>query len=421
MKTTIDYERLEKDCFSKIALLRDERAKDSTQLMIEKETPRLLFDFSDSEFSRYRSITDSAAEECRNLICEVITELLEKNDIRHEILEQSLFKGWPVVPIFAVVIDDEEGRILYWFKEFGADNLLPEEPRTSIMEYLEADDYRYVCMVEKDAYKPMLNHNNDVSDPSRGTHLYSLKWFFERFFGEEEFKSFSIFENRFTERVRTYIGYTTVKNLTPNALFSFKKTIENDFITRDYFKLVKENGGEEVDEAEIQAMKDQFVGDKMYLALLSNNKEKNELIRRNFAESFVTAECLYDSLKKAGKLDYTVVALGYYKAMEQLLYDFILLHREEGRKITKLHKYASVPYEKTELCDKELEKIDFMLNSLTYFMGGNYNLIRQEFSYETKGYIVQQIKSIPEMRNGYIHKDNLDKWGEIDFIRNKTI
>lgn len=424
MKTIVDYENLEKKYFSKIALMRDERGKTATDLMMEKESVPKLFSISDSEFNRYRSVTDRATEVCHSLVRELIKELLEKHEIRHEVLDQDYFKGWPVVPIMAVVVDEDDNRVLYWFKEFGISGMLPEEPRTALLDYLEADDYRYICMVEKDAYKPALNHNNDVSDPSRGTHLYSLKWFFDYYFGEDEYKSFAKFEEHFSERVRTYIGYTTVKNLTPNALFSFKKTVEKDLVTRDYIKLIKENGGEEVTESEIEAIREQFIGDKMYLALLSNNKGKDELIRRNFAESFITAECLYDSLKNAGKLDYTAITLGYYKAMEQLLYDFVLLHRGEGRLITKLHKYATKKYEKTELCDEELDKIDFMLNSLTYFMGGNYNLIRYGFSKQTRGYIVQQIKSIPELRNGYIHKDNLDYdgcWDEVKYIRDKTI
>lgn len=147
--------------------------------------------------------------------------------------------------------------------------------------------------------------------------------------------------------------------------------MEKDLVNRNYYELVRNNGGDCVKKAEIDAIRKQFIEDKMYLALLSNNKGKDALIMRNFSESFMTAECLFDSLENAGKLDYTSVVLGYYKTMEQLLYDFILLHRGEKRNITMLNKYATKPYEKIELSDDHLDKIDFMLNSLTYFMGGN--------------------------------------------------
>lgn len=47
----------------------------------------------------------------------------------------------------------------------------------------------------------------------------------------------------------------------------------------------------------------------------------------HFSESLITAEWLYDSMKKAQAIDLTVIGMGYFKAVERVLFELICLHK----------------------------------------------------------------------------------------------
>ena len=88
------------------------------------------------------------------------------------------------------------------------------------------------------AYLQIIGHNDDADDPGRGYNAYSLKWFFEEYFGVEEYGRFSKELKLYVESVRNCIGYNTVKTLTPGSLINFRKVTENEILKHPYDELL---------------------------------------------------------------------------------------------------------------------------------------------------------------------------------------
>lgn len=61
-----------------------------------------------------------------------------------------------------------------------------------------------------------------------------------------------------------------------------------------------------LEKIDFEELQQRYFNKKLFLAMLSN---------RDFAESFITSEWLYDSMKKAQAIDLTVIGTGYFKAI----------------------------------------------------------------------------------------------------------
>jgi hypothetical protein len=292
---------------------------------------------------------------------------------------------------------------------------LPIERLRAAIEDLQSVEYKYISLVDEFAYCEQFDYNDDESDVSRGTHVYSLGYFFEQFFGLEECYAFKEFASRFTIDVKNYLGYTVAKNLIPNALFSFKKVVETSLRNYPFAqKVARENSEDGITEEQIAVIEQQFFDKNYYKVVIG---------KMDFAESFITAEWLYDTMKTTGKIDLTAVAMGYFKAIEQLLYNLIILHTNEKRTIQKLNsrKNRKFPW-KIELNDDNINngRVDKMLNSLIGFLHDNKDLFRSEIGEKTRDYIIKELNKIKTLRNGYFHKDNLHEWEKVDEARLNT-
>lgn len=120
---------------------------------------------------------------------------------------------------------------------------------------------------------------------------------------------------------------------------------------------------------------------------------------KDYAESIITAEWLRDSMKKARAIDLTIIALGYFKAVEQLLYKILEVSGCE---------YVS---EDSTLGDMAIEFRDNL---------DNLDLVRGDLIYKTRKYIRESIFDYKDLRNGYLHKHNIHEWDEIENIREAT-
>lgn len=137
----------------------------------------------------------------------------------------------------------------------------------------------------------------------------------------------------------------------------------------------------------------------------------------DFAESLITAEWLYSSMKQAKAIDLTVIGTGYFKAVEQLLYELICLHKDEGRVIKKNKSKDMVPL--TESNIKKKNYLDTTLGSMANFYKENLDILRGEIC-EAQEYVRETIFSYVKIRNGYFHKHNIHEWKKIDEIRSAT-
>lgn len=169
----------------------------------------------------------------------------------------------------------------------------------------------------------------------------------------------------YVESVRNCIGYNTVKTLTPGSLINFRKVTENEILKHPYDELLNvQVKNYTLEPTELNKLKDQFFKDKTFQGLLGD---------KGYAESLVTAKWLFDSMKKAQAIDLTIIGMGYFKAVEQLLYELICLHKNEGRQIKKDYSRHDLPAT-VELNDANIddEAIDTTIGSMAVFYRDNH-------------------------------------------------
>ncbi len=302
-------------------------------------------------------------------------------------------------------IKDAKTNTLLFFKELEECSrwqIKGSEPK-GVQEFINkqgASSCNYVYLVYDYAYLQIVGHNDDESDPGRGYNLYSIKWFFETYFGNAEYERFYSELNEYNEAVEDYLGYIFVKSLTPNALINFRKVTENIIVRFPYELLLqktlnKKSGQFELTDVDFGIIKNQYLQDGKFLLSLGHN---------DFAESFITAEWLLHSMIKAKAIDLTIIGMGYFKAVEQLLFDLICLHKTENRLIRKDYSRKDLP-PKIILNVENIsnDAIDFTLGSMANFFKKNMGILRNDLSKIAKDYIKETIFDFSEMRNGYFH------------------
>lgn len=387
--------------------LRDADAEEDFEKKLRIVKENEFFNIGDEEYSHYRFLVEESEKTAYAALSNIIMQMLRERNI------QAFKIPLSIKQVMIAVMEEPPYLTMYVFKEYG----IPQHELQQIAEktvsklqekHVGIRDMRFICLVEDNAYSAIFNHNNDALDPTRGTGLYSLKWFFMKYFSFEDFEEFKKQAMNYKKEINQYMGMSVVKTLTPNTLFSFRRTMKYIIANFKFEECVTEryisNG---ISDQQYKVIMEQFKSQNYYKAMLGHN---------DFSESLLTAEWLYESLKKAGKIDYTSVALGYFKAIEQLLYGYISFHKNEGRTIKKKHGEGYLVFDDANL---NLDLLDTTLGTLNSFLSyyKNTDLFRTEIKAETISFIKNKFHAVKELRNGYFHKDNLDEWEKVEEAR----
>lgn len=241
-------------------------------------------------------------------------------------------------------------------------------------------------------------------------YVFSLKTLFDRYFNDSEFATFHRYFSNYTKFVNKYLGFTVVKNLTPVAQSNFSKIVKYRLEHFDYKKLLTiEMNGKILIEPSYNEIATEFIKNNKYLILLGS---------QDFAESLITAEWMYDSMKEAQAIDLTIIGMGYLKAVEQLIYSIVLLHKNEGRNIKSNQRGILNVCLDDEHIDNN--SIDSSIGSLANFCKNNLDIFSGKVHFQAKKYVTETIFAFKDIRNGYFHKHNIHDWSKIDEIRNVT-
>ncbi len=232
---------------------------------------------------------------------------------------------------------------------------------------------------------------------------YTLKDFFEEYFGIEEYKRFDTAAADYVSKMNDLLGYVTLKTLVPGALSSFQMQVEKAIVSYPYENLksinqIWKNNTYTLCESEFSKLRKRFFEDKWYYLLLGT---------KDFSESIITAEWLYDSMKEAQAIDLTVIGLGYCKAVEQLLYRLINLR-------------ASNCIKPEANLGNMAHAVMNNINASTKSNSGNQCFFRSDLDSSTMEYVSQTIFAYKNVRNNHFHRDNIRNVGTIDMIRDKT-
>lgn len=411
------YENIKKETLAKIKSMRFAKAPRPEMVSYNLNSAKELFKYEDEGYGAYKFLIEQVNEKSLEIVRSIILDNLRDRNINIELIQirtqviSHNCKDMVIPPPFlSFVKSDNTGRVLYIFKKFGLLYTLPSKYLDAATKACKADNYKIVSLVEGRASLEFIGYQDlSEDDASEKTHLYSIRQFFEEVFDDEEYQKFIKLIHEITVKAKEYFGYRVVKTLTPSTLFSYKKAVEYKIRHFKYAEAVSAG----ISDRQVEEMEKQFFEKDYYKVMLGNKR---------FAVSFLTAEWLYDSLKKSGKIDFTAVAMGYLKSMEQFLYDFASLFTSEkdgrNRRIFA-GRNGLIDLTNSNIEDK---KEDITLGCLTQFFQfpGNKDLIRSEIDDTTYQYIKNKLYDIKELRNGYFHKDNMEEWDIVEETRDNA-
>lgn len=305
--------------------------------------------------------------------------------------------------VFLIIYRDT----LFIFKKYGLLHYLKHDVMNDIKRKYNLKNHKYISLIEGKSYSDILNHTDDVNDESRGTNCFSLEHFFNSVFGKEEYCLFKEYFEKYSGLVKEYFGIAVVKTLHPNTLFSYKDDLRNELKKFDYRKYENRFSKHHISDDQFEMLYQQFIDNKYYEILIGNSE---------FSRCFITSDWLYSSFGNlAGSIDLTAISMGYYKALEQFMFEMISMYTVDkgypDRKIT-------FPKRLLPLTDDLIrdDKESFTFGPMAKFLTSSFNkdIIRNGIEEETILFGYDVINSIKEQRNGFFHKDNITDWEKIE-------
>lgn len=419
MESVFNYSNLFKQALQKIKCVRNPHASNPEyeDMGWNDVRSQVVFDFGGNEREKYERIVSNAVNISTSCVQFIILQLGKIYGRNLSIVDASIEDKARSKVYF--VLKDVDNSVVLLFKELEKEpgwKVKDKEPESiqMMMRQQEVDSCKYVYMVYDNAYLQIIGHNDDESDPGRGYNVYGLKWFWEHYFGKDEYNRFCNAVKLFIDDVNEYLGYAYIKTLGNTALINFKKIIEHELSIENYDLLLTKSmwdiSGKEIvlPEADYKKIRKQFFDERAFLVLVGTH---------DFAESIITAEWLYTSMKQAKAIDLTVIGTGYFKAVEQLLYELMCLHRDEGRKIKKNKSKEMVSLSEVNI--KKKDYLDTTLGSMANFYKDNMDILRNDIC-GARDYVKETIFAYVKVRNGYFHKHNIHDWHKIDEIRRAT-
>ena len=289
----------------------------------------------------------------------------------------------------------------------------------------------------------------------RKVELISLLDLFEMFFSKEEYDYCSEKMSEAVSKAINIMGFDSVHMLTPRYMHEVKKTIKNDLRSWDlenrkyhfveYNNQIRAEITVEKDILPSELDNDVYIHDRNKIIDNCYASRRYEALfgMGEYAKCFITSEYLCQLFKKGEyKIEYTAIACGYFKCVEQLLYRTIKIFLESRQYGSVIIKGAPKKYKKIQRQYRqqleqmhnnheldanmvpfrpEFEKaFDIMLNPLIYFIEGVPSF--WDVSTETQKHICKLLHNYADhCRNEHFHKDNIFDINDIKSIRENTI
>lgn len=184
---------------------------------------------------------------------------------------------------------------------------------------------------------------------------------------------------------------------------------------------------QDLDVGSIEVLNEAFFGNRLYRALVGGD---------DFAKSFWTAEYLYRTLDGLNAFDYTPIACGYLKSVEQLAYKLLkaTLDNLPAKELWIKSKYGKeklknrlvnggfttegFPWPHVVLRKSNEEYFDIALTPLINCLTHNNEAWRSQHAVGKIRFALKRYVS--SCRNDHFHKDNINTKRELDAIRSNT-
>lgn len=454
--TNIDNSGVYTEIFDNIIFI----AKRKKELFLEfpeSFSDTLLYRLADKDFYNFNNIMSALDKTSDSLIIEIIRRLLNNYRIDSQWIERT--DDTPLM----VILSEADQRICYAFDDIfieDVNSFIKKYNLTSIVEIFKCNSSTYAKRII-----------NDMNIQSRNENVYieaiNLEEFFIRHFSKEEFDKFCFYLNKTIEEVRNIIGYKSIKFLSANNLAEYRQIESNTLANFDYlnysYQIVdpdntniskfKYLSNYHFSNSTFNHMIKQYITDESYKTIIGSN---------DYAESFITSEWLFHSLKDKPNFDYTSVISGYLKSVEQLL-SFIVnqnidnncwIKRSDAQEIRNKAFINKIP---SKFFDKERKTWNYYFYTdgnikyyepfdKKYFSTSNINIqftsSQKEYADSSIGtfehflrnnsniFICKDISKViadmvscfrVECRNGYFHTHNLKNWENVEKTRANAI
>ena len=229
----------------------------------------------------------------------------------------------------------------------------------------------------------------------------TIREFWERYFGRDEFELLIDFLNAFNEKAKEIIGFSTVVTPTEAALQKFKAKIGELLRTFPYADAIPDS----VYQPQIDIMTKNYIDRGLWKAMVGS---------ADFAISFITSEWNYQMYELTENLDLTSIVSGYLKSVEQLIWTIIKFQTGKAFKI-KAKNGGLIEYtaNNEDVVDTTLGSLEGVLIHNSWMFDVNYH---------ARTHITATIKNWREKhRNGFFHKDNLQTIDKVKEIRDQTL
>lgn len=236
----------------------------------------------------------------------------------------------------------------------------------------------------------------------------TIKQFFEML-GRDDYEDFKECVGRYNYDAEQKLGITVSAIPTKKAVGKHREKIRKELLSYFY-----ENELQTIfEEEEIADMKKWF--ENNYEVLTSN---------ADFSRSLISSEWYYDlQVKTDGGIEQTAIVAGYLKSLEQLLCSILLVLSEDENNefmfFTNKEGKEKTGQDRLPLnYDNQKLVLTMAKNILKAIKGNKKSVLRR--TKMTDRVIEYLEKYVEKTRNGYMHKDNLYEWSDIQNIRTKT-
>ncbi len=274
----------------------------------------------------------------------------------------------------------------------------------------------------------------------------TLQEFFAEYLDVELYKKFVVYLKSTILELQEYLGVVTIPRLTPSLLFGFRFEVEHTLLehlseletkcsiwnscieaghSNFAYRVLDESTKNNVHYANLERRSIAFLCNTHVLKQYQTKKYYRALIgRASFARCLITSEYLFRNYGKSDQFDYTAVASGYLKSVEQLMFCLALFFIDKKRSDGKHYQIAPRTGRKENTIDfttdnLNAEKMDTTLGALCFFFKNNRETIAINGPYK-ETLINCLFCYANECRNDSFHKHNINEWSRVEAIRKNT-
>lgn len=395
-----------------------------------------LFHYADPDFYFFRFTISRQEKSTVHFLARILLRVMERYEIRFEIPDNT----------FAFIISDKGKKYGYGFNDFDQD-----QDVNTLLRQNEVDE-AFILRTWKPGRADEWISRENVQYVAKGQKLkvISLATFFEQYFGVPEYLDFLSAIDQYLRDAKEITGYKSIKYFSTMNLATQKAFLEKMLLDWQYksyeFKII-DRTDEKVQKflyfspslfpkTELDTMERNYISDALYKAMIGS---------QDFAESFLTSEWLFHSLKELKHFDYTAIISGYLKSIEQLLYKIVMLNVDNNCKITmssagetlsKAIKNQITTYKKVrdtwivipihetgkkyiELTSIQVQYMDSSMGTFEFFLKNNPHILVYPERSKTIADMVSCFRI--ECRNGFFHTHNLSDWKTVEMVRSNAM